>query len=169
MMRHLRAYIVVASALLIIAAVVLAQNAAQSYPSLDASGMQQVAKTSLGTQFDLLLLRLDPAIIDNKRFIRFFILLNNCDQRDGGLKMKNSLSSKFAGIAAFYKSKAAQVAAIVSTSTNIIMANYPGAANRPTRLFLGDCNMSTNAFSFVDNQRNPGTVQSRPVCNRERA
>lgn len=93
-------------------------------------------------QLDLLLLRLNPSLLNDKRVLQIFILLNNCN---GPSDIRGRLKSEFdyPGLAAFYREKAAS-----------ILANVPGSVTEVTvhlgPFYFGEYDMRKKAFPFSD-------------------
>ncbi len=76
-------------------------------------------------RFDLNYMRLDPAVLDEKPVMQYFIALNNCNHQDVARAIDNELD--YPKLAAFYKAKAAEILASLSrTIPDIAFDRYIG-------------------------------------------
>jgi hypothetical protein len=76
-------------------------------------------------RFDLNYFRLNPAALDQKPVMRYFVALNNCNHRDVERALFNELD--YPALAAFYKAKASQILApLPRTITDVSFDRFIG-------------------------------------------
>jgi hypothetical protein len=127
-------------------------------------------------RFDLNYLRLNPAALDQKPVMQYFVALNNCNQHDVERALFNELD--YPALAAFYKSKAAQILApLPRTITDVSFDRFIGGYQQGNwrlwsqSLSLGEYDPQRKAFPLkypgkdmveipealsTDSNRNPG-------------
>lgn len=102
-------------------------------------------------RFDLNYLRVNPAALDDKPVMQYFIALNNCGRPDVERALFNELD--YPALAAFYRAKAAQIlASMPRTITDIAFDRYIGGHQSGNwtlwsqSLSLGEYDRTRHAF-----------------------
>jgi len=132
------------------------QSGPQGLMTLDAEGIKALLshRDVLGVQFDLLFLQRDPSYLDDKNFMRYFIMLNNCKNPQAGLLQQKKFNSEFdyPDMVKFYKDSAPRILQTIPTSFTAAMRSYPDPHNpqREQMIDLGDYDRSSGSFPFVD-------------------
>jgi hypothetical protein len=103
----------------------LAQAPAQPLGTMDINEIRRILAgnvpnypgASEGVQLDLNLMRLQPSSLDDPKFLKYFIALNNC----GNPQIDRQLGSEFEfpKLAAFYKDKSATILSAVPTTIRL--------------------------------------------------
>ena len=106
----------------------------------------------LPTQLDLIHLRSDPSLLDNKAFMRYFIVLNNCGNADVVKNLDNEF--EYPPMVAFYKPKALDIVNFVPNSFSISLG---------FGFQLGEYDTTRKAFPFIDNQHRSQAIVFRNV------
>jgi len=110
-------------------------------------------------RLDLNLLRLDPTLLDEKAFMRYFIALNNCRDQSVGKMLDNELD--YPKAAAFYKAKAPEILKSVpdyvglgfyKPTGTILWGRSATTGAAVSSLTLGEYNTSKKAFPLIDDQ-----------------
>ncbi|MGC2112517.1 MAG: hypothetical protein WA655_23565 [Candidatus Korobacteraceae bacterium] len=88
---------------------------------------------------DLLAIRLNKSLLDDKRIMKYFILLNNCS---GPPDIQAAVNSEFdfPSMAAFYKAQATQIVSGVSNSITVDVGPF----------VLGEYDSGRKAFPFIE-------------------
>ena len=119
------------------------------YGRLTADDIQRINQASV--RFDINYLRLNPAALDNKAVMQYFIALNNCNDKDISRALFNELD--YPRLAAYYKLKAPQIlASLPKTVTDVALYRYIGGQQADgwrmwtQSLNLGEYNVQRKAF-----------------------
>jgi hypothetical protein len=139
----------------------IAQDSGPKLAVLDQAGWQMITSRGnfLPVQLDLLLLRAQPALLDDPSFMRYFIMLNQCGAPPAQqVSVLRSLRSEFdyPSMAAFYKPKAADIVKVAPDSFTLAMA---APYDQSGHYHLGEWDPARKAFPFVDLYKKPTTVK----------
>ncbi len=123
---------------------VVAQNAEPKLATLDLPTWDRITSKggSLVPQLDLILLRYDTSFLDDTNFMKYFITLNNCGDRNVAKGLNNEFD--YPSMVAFYKPRAQEIVKFVPNTFSI---------NMGTSFYLGEYDMTRKAFPFVDGLR----------------
>ena len=120
-----------------------------SHGRLTAEDFQRINQPSV--RFDLNFLRLNPAALDQKPVMQYFIALNNCNDRNVERAIYNELD--YPALAAFYRSKASQILnSLPRTITDVALYRFIGGQQQGSlrmwtqSLSLGEYNVQRKAF-----------------------
>ena len=96
-------------------------------------------------RLDLNLFRLMPDLLDDKAYMRYFIALNNCDDKSMAKTLDNELD--YPDVAAFYKPKAQEILNNLTVTAGVAVYAEAGMWKKiPT---LGEYDKSKGAFPIV--------------------
>ena len=116
---------------------------------LTAEDLQRMNQPTV--RFDLNFLRLNPAALDQKPVMQYFIALNNCSDRNIERAIYNELD--YPALAAFYRSKASQILnSLPKTVTDVALYRFIGGQQSGNwklwtqSLSLGEYNVQRKAF-----------------------
>jgi hypothetical protein len=141
------------------------------YGILDAAAVNKFGKGG-ALRLDLNLLRLDPALLDQKFFMRYFIALNNCNDQHVAQMLDNELD--YPDLAALYQPKAQPILNRLPMVTGAAL--YNGAGLWKKLLTLGEYDKSKGSFPILypgqaDGAEIPATIsfefgnsQDRAAC-----
>ena len=133
---------------------------AQGAPSrafLQAGDLERMQNGTV--RFDLDAIRLNPSLLDQKAVMRYFIGLNNCQDRSVQRALQNELD--YPGLAEYYRRNAADILAALPSTAGLVMfrGNTKGALlwGHPTggwdpklkTLALGEYDVNRKAFPIL--------------------
>ena len=116
---------------------------------LTAEEVQRINQTAV--RFDVNFLRLNPAALEQKPVMQYFIALNNCNDRNVERAIYNELD--YPALAAFYRSKASQILnSLPRTITDVALYRFIGGQKSGNwrmwtqSLSLGEYNVQRKTF-----------------------
>jgi hypothetical protein len=113
-------------------------------------------------RLDLNLLRLQPQLLDQKPYMRYFIALNNCNDKSIAKMLDNELD--YPDLVTFYKPKAQEILSSLPMSAGAAIYNDPGLWKKA--LTLGEYDKAKGAFPILYGGQ-PGTADVPATINFE--
>jgi hypothetical protein len=114
------------------------------YGILDAAGLEKLGKGA-AIRLDLNLLRLEPELLDQKLYMRYFIALNNCTDQNVAKMLDNELD--YPDLAALYQPKAAEILGGLPMSAGVALYGEGGLWKK--LLTLGEYDKSKGSFPIL--------------------